>query len=361
MIKQTRLIHRKTTIEDYCGNFIYTDNQLITIFAGDVRVAPVNVGNSTYWKYEYSMKDHTSTHFGSAQCQSLSTSLGNVRVVFAAHSHGQPELLQQTSYYPFGMTMQQQNFYSQNATENKYLYNSKELQDDQLAGNTLEWYDYGARFYDATLGRWHVVDPLAEKYYPISTYAYVANNPMIFIDPDGRKIVYGQNVSEDFKKAFAQSVQHLNKHGASGMMAKLHTSETVYNITETTGGGFYDSNNRTIAWDPSTGALTDEGHILSPTTILNHEVDHALQHDQNPEQYVNDMNSPDPNYGNKEEKRVITGSEQDTAKKLGEIKEGDVTRTSHKGATLIPVTSSTSTIPANAVIITVPQSNDQTK
>ncbi len=148
------------------------------------------------------MKDHTSTP--------LSTSLGNVRVVFAAHSHGQPELLQQTSYYPgacpeqFGrMILNQQSYYSQNATENKFLYNSKlersgnpdtsgELQDDQLAGNRLDWYDYGARFYDATLGRWHVVDPLAEKYYPISPYAYVANNPMIFIDPDGRdrKLVY---------------------------------------------------------------------------------------------------------------------------------------------------------------------------
>jgi len=165
----------KTTtgsVTDYCGNFIYADNQLITIFAGDVRVAPVNVGNSTYWKYEYSMKDH----------------LGNTRVVFAAHSHGQPELLQQTSYYPFGMILNQQSYYSQNATQNKYLYNSKELQDDQLAGNTLDWYDYGARFYDATLGRWHVVDPLAEKYYSISPYAYVANNPMIFIDPDGMRI-----------------------------------------------------------------------------------------------------------------------------------------------------------------------------
>jgi len=164
-------------VTDYCGNFIYADNQLITIFAGDVRVAPVNVGNSTYWKYEYSMKDH----------------LGNTRVVFAAHSHGQPELLQQTSYYPgacpeqFGsMTMQQQNFYSQNTTENKYLYNSKELQDDQLAGNTLDWYDYGARFYDATLGRWHVVDPLAEQVYDWTPYRYAFNNPIKFIDPDGK-------------------------------------------------------------------------------------------------------------------------------------------------------------------------------
>jgi len=123
----------KTTsgsVTDYCGNFIYADNQLIIIFAGDVRIAPLNFGNSTYWKYEYSMKDH----------------LGNTRVVFAAHSYGQPELLQQTSYYPFGMTMQQQNFYSQNATENKYLYNSKELQDDQLAGNTCYLPNKGTEF-----------------------------------------------------------------------------------------------------------------------------------------------------------------------------------------------------------------------
>jgi hypothetical protein len=123
----------KTTsgsITDYRGNFIYADNQLITIFAGDVRVAPVNFGNSTYWKYEYSMKDH----------------LGNTRVVFAAHSYGQPELLQQTSYYPFGMTMQQQNFYSQNTTKNKYLYNSKELQDDQLVGNTCYLPNKGTEF-----------------------------------------------------------------------------------------------------------------------------------------------------------------------------------------------------------------------
>jgi len=187
----------KTTagsVTDYCGNFIYADNQLITIFAGDVRVAPVNVGNSTYWKYEYSMKDH----------------LGNVRVVFAAHSHGQPELLQQTSYYPFGMTLQQQNFNSQNATENKYLYNSKELQDDQLAGNTLDWYDYGARFYDATLGRWHVVDPHAENYYHASPFAYVENNPVIRIDPDGRDWYQDKKGNTMWQKGSAEVEEYKN-------------------------------------------------------------------------------------------------------------------------------------------------------
>jgi RHS repeat-associated protein len=58
-------------------------------------------------------------------------------------------------------------------------------------GETLKscvnWYDYGSRFYAADLGRWTTPDPLSEKYYFESSYCYVGNNPLIFIDPDGNR------------------------------------------------------------------------------------------------------------------------------------------------------------------------------
>ena len=67
-------------------------------------------------------------------------------------------------------------------TNQAYKYNGKEL--DRMHG--LDWYDYGARNYDVSLPVWTTVDPLAEKYYNSSTYAYCANNPVNLIDADGR-------------------------------------------------------------------------------------------------------------------------------------------------------------------------------
>jgi len=81
------------------------------------------------------------------------------------------------NYYPFGLAHANSNF----EKVYQYKYNGKELQETGM-------YDYGARFYMPNIGRWGVVDPLSEKYRRHSTYAYAVNNPIRFIDPDGRGI-----------------------------------------------------------------------------------------------------------------------------------------------------------------------------
>ena len=50
----------------------------------------------------------------------------------------------------------------------------------------VDWYDFGWRMQDPQLGVWHCVDPMAEKFYSLSPYNYVFNNPINVVDPDGR-------------------------------------------------------------------------------------------------------------------------------------------------------------------------------
>ncbi|MDH5035831.1 DUF6443 domain-containing protein [Chryseobacterium cucumeris] len=89
------------------------------------------------------------------------------------------EIVEVNNYYPFGM-MHNYTATTQNAYQ--YKYNGKELQESGM-------YDYGARMYMPDLGRWGVIDPLAETSRRWSTYAYAYNNPVMFIDPDGRENV----------------------------------------------------------------------------------------------------------------------------------------------------------------------------
>ena len=147
-----------TNATDYVNGIQYT-NGVIDFIQTEEGIA-FNSGGS--YIYRYNLGDH----------------LGNVRATFQVNGSN-IEVLQRDDYYAFGLRKSVLNDVGAVSLQNKYLYNGKELQDE------LEQYDYGARFYDPVVGRWNVVDPLAEQMRRHSPYNYVFNNPIRFIDPDG--------------------------------------------------------------------------------------------------------------------------------------------------------------------------------
>jgi RHS repeat-associated protein len=134
-------------------------------------VRPINVGAQTVYQYVYQYRDH----------------LGDNRLSYADDDQTATvhlTLIEESNYDAFGMKHQGYNNVISSLGSSRaqgLKYNGKELQEEY----GLNWYDYGARFYDPAVGRWHVPDPMAEKYYSHSPYCYVGNNPISRIDPDG--------------------------------------------------------------------------------------------------------------------------------------------------------------------------------
>lgn len=100
--------------------------------------------------------------------------LGSVRTVISANG----TILQQNEYLPYGELLN--NSYT-DLSNNDYLYTGKE----QQRSFDINLYDSQARFQSLT-GTFLSIDPMAEKYYNTTPYAYCANNPVNFVDPEGK-------------------------------------------------------------------------------------------------------------------------------------------------------------------------------
>ena len=310
----------QTTI-NYCDNIIYD---------GDETVVLNPVGYALYDKsgnlsFHYYLKDH----------------LGDNRVVMS--ENGTVE--QVNDYYPTGALMGS----STGGDKQHYKYNGKEL--DRFNG--LDWYDYGARFYDAAILRWNGVDKLCEKYIPYSEYGYCKNNFINTIDIDGMRIVVWYKISNgstqcfifngtvgklpnsQFVKDFIAAYLYNTKNGGGKAMLKAAKEDYDYNLVsanEELRGTFYQNNGRkdkSVVWESRKGLLLSNGKRQSPATKLEHEFDHYVDDVSNHKAHKEREAEADKQFENKEERRVIKGNETLTA-----MRNGEGTRNNHKGKSI---------------------------
>lgn len=219
-------------IFDYFGGTVYKNNEVEFVSSPEGRVLPKlsikqnrskpYVAGDTlnnFWRYEYDLKDHLGNLRVACRCT-------EVKDATKPEQGNPPIIVQQAHYDPWGLRLpfwgtDPNNDKYKGKPEDRFKYNGKEQQSD------IGYYDYGARMYDPTMGRWFGPDPLAEKYYPLSTYAYVGNNPIRYIDPDGMdwNDPNDKKIADRLQQALSErlKVANANLKDANNRVAKLES------------------------------------------------------------------------------------------------------------------------------------------
>ncbi len=268
----------------YRGSLIYSqtagqsDTLAITLdcaltSAGRIVRESTTGGSSTY-KVQHYLRDH----------------LGSVRSVIDGDTGA---VVETNDYYPFGKripistdpepvegvqhTVEPTVISASSATSpNRWLFSGKESQ--SFLNASIPLLDFGARMYDPTIARWITTDPMAEKYYCISPYAYCGNSPMTYMDSDGRIIRLANNYAggiEDIARISATSL-------GSQVISHLIQSNDVYTLSSkffTIDSG-YDSNNLNINYvgNPWRRELPEDGGSFNSMLAMGHESFHAYDH-----------------------------------------------------------------------------------
>ena len=250
-----------------------TDNGTATSFYVD-NIAFVKVTNTTgdLLSSVYQYKDH----------------LGNVRLSYAdingdgtidvSSNPLTNEIVEESNYYPFGLKHKgYNNVYNTgqgNDVAQKFGFGGKEL--NQELG--LEWMDFGARNYDAALGRWMNLDPKAEIGRRWSPYNYAMNNPIYYQDPDGMWPNPFKGLGERMARSFRSTMNRIGKKVEKVLRDTREVVRTVSQVagvievavgvaTISTGGGSAPATLAAMATVEATSTTADVTSLVASTML----------------------------------------------------------------------------------------------